>query len=126
MFDPNTLEAMAFAIDLESQAVRLFIQDSSGYWLDLLESRGIPAGPDRFVEELFDDPQIQANGLIHEVEHRDAGKVKMMGPMAQFSGTPMAAGRGSPALGEHTWDLLRNLGYSDDDIRRWKDAGVTI
>jgi crotonobetainyl-CoA:carnitine CoA-transferase CaiB-like acyl-CoA transferase len=125
-YDPNTPEALAYAKDLESQAEKLFIQNTSAYWLDLLENKGIPAGPVRFVEELFDDPQIQANGLVNEVEHRDARMVKMMGPMAQFSGTPMTADTASPALGEHTGEILRDLGYSDDDIRRWKDAGATV
>jgi formyl-CoA transferase len=125
-YDPNTPEALAYAKDLEGRAERLFIQNTAAYWLDLLESQGIPAGPVRFVEELFDDPQIQANDLVNEVEHRDAGKVKMMGAMARFSGTPMTTDRASPALGQHTGEILRDLGYSDDNIRQCKDAGVTI
>jgi len=104
-YNPNTPEALAYAKDLEGQAEKILIKNTSAYWLELFENRGIPAGPVRFVEELFDDPQIQANGLVNEAEHRDAGKVKMMGPLAMFSGTPMAPEISSPALGEHTWDI---------------------
>jgi len=125
-YNPNTPEALAYAKDLENQAEQLIVENTSAHWLELFESKGIPAGPVRFVEELFDDPQIQANGLVNEVEHRDAGKVKMIGPLAQFSGTPTAAQIASPALGEHTGEILRDLGYSDDDIRRCKDAGATV
>ena len=125
-YNPNTPEALAYAKDLEGQAEKLFSENTSAYWLELLDSKGIPAGPVRFVEELFDDPQIQANGLVNEVEHRDAGKVKMVGPLAQFSGTPLAAEIASPALGEHTGEILRELGFSDDDILRCKDAGATL
>ena len=74
---------------------------------------------------MFDDPQIHANGLVNEAEHRDAGKVKMVGPLAMFSGTPMATEISSPALGEHTWQILGELGYSGDEIRRYKEAGAT-
>ena len=125
-YNPNTPEALAYAKDLEGQAEKLFSENTSAYWLELLDSKGIPAGPVRFVEELFDDPQIQANGLVNEVEHRDAGKVKMVGPLAHFSGTPLAAEIASPALGEHTGEILRELGFSDDDILRCKDAGATL
>jgi len=125
-YNPNTPEALAYAKDLEGQAERILIKNTSAYWLELFENRGIPAGPVRFVEELFDDPQIQANGLVNEAEHRDAGKVKMMGPLAMFSGTPMAPEISSPALGEHTWEILEELGYSGDEISRYRDSGATV
>ncbi len=125
-YNPNTPEALAYAKDLEGQAEKILIQNTSAYWLELFESNGIPAGPVRFVEELFDDPQIQANGLVNEAEHRDAGKVKMMGPLAVFSGTPMAPEISSPALGEHTGEILVELGYSGDEIRRYRDSGATV
>ena len=125
-YNPNTPEALAYAKDLEGQAEKILIKNTSAYWQELFENRGIPAGPVRFVEELFDDPQIQANGLVNEAEHRDAGKVKMMGPLAMFSGTPMAPEISSPALGEHTWEILEELGYSGDEISRYRDSGATV
>ena len=125
-YNPNTPEALAYAKDLEGQAEKILIKNTSAYWLELFENRGIPAGPVRFVEELFDDPQIQANGLVNEAEHRDAGKVRMMGPLAMFSGTPMAPEISSPALGEHTWEILEELGYSGDEISRYRDSGATV
>ena len=119
-WDPNTPEAQENTLRLQDAAEKLFRAKTSADWLSLLEQRGIPAGPVRFVEELFDDPQIRANGLVTEVEHRDAGKVKMIGYLAQFSETPMVADSPSPALGEHTGEILGALGYSEEEIQRLK------
>ena len=125
-YNPNTPEAMEYARGLEAEAEKIFRRKSSAEWLETLEQRGIPAGPVRFVEELFDDPQIKANGLVTEVEHKDAGAVKMIGPLAKFRGTPMEAKTPSPALGQHSSEILKDLGFSGEDIARWKEAGILV
>lgn len=125
-YDPNASASVAFGRALEEKAVGIFQDQTIQEWLDILEERGIPAGPVRFAEQLFDDPQIAANGLLIEVEHRDAGKVKMIGPIAQFSGTPVEAVTPSPALGEHSGEILRDLGFSEDEIKGWKRDGTTV
>ena len=122
-FSPNDPEAQSRARKLEAAAEELFCRKTSAEWLGIFEAKGIPAGRVRFVEELFDDPQIKANGLVKELEHRDAGKVKTMGAIARFSETPLSADVASPALGQHTWDILKELGYSEDQVRKWQEAG---
>ena len=89
-----------------------------------MEKRGVPAGPVRFVEELFDDAQIKANGLVSQSEHRDAGTVTMIGPMAKFRGTPAEPALPSPALGEHTAAIIQELGFSAQDYEAWKKSGI--
>jgi crotonobetainyl-CoA:carnitine CoA-transferase CaiB-like acyl-CoA transferase len=59
-YDPATPEAQAFGRALESLAETLFKERTVAEWLAILEAQGIPAGPVRFVEELPDDPQVQA------------------------------------------------------------------
>ena len=125
-YNPNTPEAMEYARSLEAEAEKIFRRKSSAEWLETLEQRGIPAGPVRFVEELFDDPQIKANGLVTEVEHKEEGAVKMIGPLAKFRGTPMEAKTPSPALGQHSSEILKELGFSGEDIARWKEAGILV
>jgi formyl-CoA transferase len=125
-YNPNTPEAMEYARGLEAEAEKIFRRKSSAEWLETLEQRGIPAGPVRFVEELFDDPQIKANGLVTEVEHKEEGAVKMIGPLAKFRGTPMEANTPSPALGQHSSEILKDLGFSGEDIARWKEAGILV
>jgi formyl-CoA transferase len=123
-WDPDLPESLAHGRDLEGQAESLFREKRIDEWLKILESKGIPAGPVRFVEELFDDPQVLANGLVTEVTHFQEGTVKMVGPMARFSGTPLPPTRPSPALGEHSAEVLRGLGFTQSEIDDWKEAGV--
>jgi formyl-CoA transferase len=128
-FDPSydslSPEALAFEAKLIEQAEELFKVRTTTEWLAILEQRGIPAGPVRFVEELFDDPQVRANSLVAELEHREAGKIKMAGPLAQFSETPLSASA-PPALGQDTEAILGELGYAESEIGRWREAGVVM
>ena len=96
----------------------------SAEWLQIFEERAIPAGPVRFIEEMFDDPQVVANGLVTEVEHVQEGKVKMMGPMAHFRGTVPTPPAASPALGQHAGEILESLGFTKAEVESWRDDGV--
>ena len=78
----------------------------------------------RFIEELFEDPQVVANGLVTEVEHIQEGKVKMVGPMAHFRGTIPDPPKASPALGQHAAEILECLGFTKQEVDAWRDDGV--
>ena len=124
-YDPGSDEALAFAQALHGKAEAIFRQRSAAEWLRDLDAAGVPAGPVRFPEELVDDPQVLANGFQADLDHSLVGRMKMTGPLVQMSETPLEASASSPALGEHTDDLLRDLGYSADDVQGLRDAGVT-
>ena len=123
-WDHTKPEAQAYTRALEKRAEVLLADKSSAEWLKIFEERGIPAGPVRFIEELFDDPQVIANGLVTEVEHAQEGRVKMVGPMAHFRGTVPEPPQASPALGQHAGEILEWLGFSQREVDAWRDDGV--
>jgi len=103
----------------------LFKQRTVDEWLNDFDEVGVPAGPVCFVPELLDDPQVTANNLVVDLEHSLAGSVRMVGPMISMSDTPLEAQGASPALGEHTDEILSALGFQPDAIQKLRDDGVT-
>ena len=83
---------------------------SSAHWLAGLEAAGIPAGPVLHYDEVFTDPQILARDMVVETDHPVTGKFRTMGVPVKLSQTPGAVRRPAPKLGEHTAEVLAELG----------------
>ncbi|MBL4600902.1 MAG: CoA transferase [Rhizobiaceae bacterium] len=97
---------------------------TSAEWLALFESQGIWAGPVYGYAELVDDPQIKHNGTFVEYDHPTEGRIKTPGFPIKFSKTPSSIDRGAPLVGEHTRELLDELGLAENDITALEAAGV--
>ena len=123
-WDPAKPESREYTRDLERRAEELFLSKGSAEWLRVLEERNIPAGPVRFIEEMFDDPQVLANDLVDEVTHSQEGAVRMVGPYVKFRGTEPPHALPSPSLGEHTAEILEWLDYAPEDVARLREARV--
>jgi formyl-CoA transferase len=97
------------------------------YWLARLEEAGVPCGPILNYAEVFADPHVQARGMMQEMEHPVGGRIRVLGPAAKLSETPARFTRRSPLYGEHTAEILREIGYSDATIHQLaKDAAIVL
>jgi len=90
-------------------------------WLALLEQAGIPCSPVNTIAEVFDDPQVQARGMAISVEHPDAGPLPLVASPLNLSATPVQYRRAPPRLGEHADELLREFGFSADEILQLRE-----
>ena len=123
-FDPMPADWATVGPKLVEEAEALYRSKTSEEWASILEAHGVPAGPVHFVEELFGHPLIAANGLEVEIEHPLLGKLRMVGPPFQMSGTPLAPQGPSPMLGADTDTVLGEAGYSGPEIESLREAGV--
>ncbi|HUH39332.1 MAG TPA: CaiB/BaiF CoA-transferase family protein [Castellaniella sp.] len=94
-------------------------------WLLALEQAGVPAGPINTLEQVYQNPQVKARGLLQMVPHSVAGHVPTVASPMRLGATPTVAQQGPPMLGEHTaWILRERLGMSDPEIAEFMAASA--
>ena len=89
------------------------------YWLELLDANGIPCGPINDYAQVFADPHIVAREMAVAVDHPTLGRIRTLGSPLKMSATPPIVGRRAPLLGEHTEEVLRDAGFTDDEIAQF-------
>ncbi len=98
---------------------------SSAEWLDRLKKADVPCGPVLTRSEMIRHPHIAALELLEEYDHPKAGRLRQARNAARFSGTPAAIRLPAPSLGEHTEEVLAELGYSAGEIGALRAQGAT-
>ena len=126
--DPN-FDAAAGDADERIEAYRAVIQDrlltrSAAEWVDTFLEAGMPATLVNFPEEMADDPQVEAIGLMSELTHPITGPQRVVGPIVRMSETPPAASRAAPPLAAHTQEVLEECGLASEEIDALVASGV--
>jgi crotonobetainyl-CoA:carnitine CoA-transferase CaiB-like acyl-CoA transferase len=110
--------------DFRARVERTLATGTTAEWQERFERAQIAAGPVYEFDEVFADPQIKHLGLVTEVEQPGYGKARMLGFPVRASATPAAIRRPAPLLGEHTAEVLAELGISAEEIDRLAAAGA--
>jgi len=90
----------------------------AAHWLAALEEAGVPCGPILNYAEVFADPHVRHRAMVQEIDHPVGGRIKQLGPAVKLSATPAQFRRPAPTLGQHTTEVLTELGYDDTAIRK--------
>lgn len=102
--------------DLTAILDETFTLESSQHWLDIFDKMGVPSGPINNMADVYADPQVLARNMMVELNHPVAGRVKNIGIPVKLSVTPGTIHSPSPLLGEHTTEVLKEIGYSEENI----------
>ena len=122
---PETIDAPSWLSDPD-RAERTFADMTVTEALETLASHAIPCAPivHDYVTGFFDDPQAESNRMATDLDHPKHGPVKLSGNLVSFDGSTTLPTRSTPLLGQHTSELLAELGYTPDQVRELYESGV--
>jgi crotonobetainyl-CoA:carnitine CoA-transferase CaiB-like acyl-CoA transferase len=110
-------------LDLIQSVIRT---DSAEHWLERLEEEKVPCAPVLTRTQMLTHSQVQANGLMVNYDHPQAGQIRQTRAPARFSGAPEQPWQGAPTLGGNTSALLADCGYSGEEILEMLDSGAAV
>jgi crotonobetainyl-CoA:carnitine CoA-transferase CaiB-like acyl-CoA transferase len=102
----------------------IFKTKSRDEWFKELAKADVCVAPVYSLDEVFKDPQILHRKMVEEIEHPKAGKIKVLGIPIKLSRTPGNIREPAPSLGQHTREILKSLGYNDEEIERFRKEGI--
>ena len=123
-FDSGDPDNVAHATVLHERVRALMGERTVEEWVGAFDAAGVPVSPVHFPEELADDPQVEAAGLMADLDHPLTGPQRVVGPIVELSETPTAIRGPAPVLGADTEEVLREAGCSDAEIASYREAGA--
>ena len=103
---------------------QLFLTRNQDEWFGFCREHEICGAPAYTLDKALEDPHMRHRGMVAEVDHPRFGKIKQVASSLKLSATPPSIRRLAPGKGEHTGDVLGELGYSESEIARLAAEGV--
>jgi crotonobetainyl-CoA:carnitine CoA-transferase CaiB-like acyl-CoA transferase len=109
---------------LNAEINRRLASHDRAHWVEQFNEGGVACGLINSMDAVFDEPQVQHLGMVKNVVSERLGPQRLVGQPVQLERTPSTIARAAPKRGEHTQEVLRELGFADDDLARMKSTGV--
>ena len=125
--DPRFLDGAARSANRDAVNERIeavTVNKTSNEWVKILNDAGVPCGPIYSIDEVFADPQVEHLGMAQVVESALLGRQEVVAQAVKLSRTPSSIRMATPELGEHTDQILTDLGYAPEEISDLRDSGV--
>jgi formyl-CoA transferase len=109
---------------LNAEIATVVATRTTAEWVALLNAAGVPCGPIYAMDQVFADPQVRHIGAAAPVRHPRLGELKLVNQAVRLSRTPATMARPTPERGEHSDEILRELGYDNTRIGELRSRGV--
>jgi formyl-CoA transferase len=109
---------------LNAEIETFMLAETTAHWVELLNKNGVPSGPIYAIDEAFEDPQVKHLGMAKTVTGHARGDMELVGQPIRLSRTPSRMALPPPDYGEHTDEILSELGLSDDEIAALRTENV--
>ncbi|NUL46111.1 CoA transferase [Cellulosimicrobium funkei] len=110
--------------ELEAEIETITTSKTTDEWIEIIDAVGVPCGPVLTFDQTLEDPQIVSRGMVAEVNHPIIGPMKMIAPPTKFANIDYSVRNPAPWVGQHTTDVLRESGMSEEQIEELYEKGV--
>ena len=120
----NNVERVKNVDALDIEINRTLVDDTVDAWIDRFGEAGIPVGPVLTIDQILQNAQLAARGMVPTLEHPVAGKIRLTGTPHHLTETPGNIRLAPPELGQHSREILLEEGFSEDRINHLISIGA--